>query len=204
MTWEIPLFAAKAGEVLLVNGDSGGGARGRTGTVTTAGTVATAATGSATTGTTAAATATGSATAGAGGLDKAQVDIEEGLLLALLFAAGLLLLALEVLLLLLAALDLLGAGPLLVELAALVGGTDGLGAEVTLSGLLGQVVGQRHGLLSGLLGLAGGLRLGLLGVGDLLAGLLVGQLLLAALATPALGDLLAGTARFQVSGSGRS
>lgn len=180
-------LGAKAGEVLLVNRD-------RSSTTVAARSVTTASTSTATTATAATATATG--TVAAGSLDKASVNVEEGLLLALLGGLGaLLLLALDVCVVLLATLQFLGAGPLVV--GALVGSTDGLGAEVTLGSLLGKVVGERLGLVGGLLGLllGGSLGLILLSLGQLLTGLLVVEFLLAALATPALVDLLAGVAR---------
>ena len=180
-------LGAKAGEVLLVNRD-------RSSTTVAARSVTTASTSTATTATAATATATG--TVAAGSLDKASVDVEEGLLLALLGGLGaLLLLALDVCVVLLATLQFLGAGPLVV--GALVGSTDGLGAEVTLGSLLGKVVGERLGLVGGLLGLllGGSLGLVLLSLGQLLTGLLVVEFLLAALATPALVDLLAGVAK---------
>lgn len=182
-------LGAKAGEVLLVNSD-----RSST-TVTAARSVTTASTSTATT--TTATTAATTGTVAAGSLDKASVDIEEGLLLALLGGLALLLLALDVFVALLVTLQFLGAGPLVVTLGALVGGTDGLGAEVTLGSLLGEVVGERLGLVGRLLGLllGGSLGLGLLGLGQLLTGLLVVEFLLAALAAPALVDLLARVAK---------
>ena len=180
-------LGAKAGEVLLVNRD-------RSSTTVAARSVTTASTSTATATTTTTAATTG--TVAAGSLDKASVNVEEGLLLALLGGLGaLLLLALDVCVVLLATLQFLGAGPLVV--GALVGSTDGLGAEVTLGSLLGKVVGERLGLVGGLLGLllGGSLGLVLLSLGQLLTGLLVVEFLLAALATPALVDLLAGVAR---------
>lgn len=190
---KLHLFAAKAGEVLLVNGDSGSSSSSGSGALGT-GTVATAAT--STTSTTATTAATGTRATSAGSLNEAHVDLKEVLLLALLLALGLVLLALDVGILLLGTLELLGGGPLLVELGALVGSTDGLGAQVTLGSLLGKVVGVGLGLVGGLLGLllAGGLGLGLIGLSNVLAGLLIVPGLLAALVTPALVHLLAGVA----------
>ena len=183
-------LGAKAGEVLLVNSD-----RSST-TVTAARSVTTASTSTATATTTTTAATTG--TVAAGSLDKASVDVEEGLLLALPGGLGaLILLALDVCVVFLVTLQFLAARPLVVTLGALIGGTDGLGTEVTLGSLLGEVVGERLGLVGRLLGLflGGSLGLVLLSLGQLLTGLLVVEFLLAALATPALVDLLAGVAR---------
>jgi hypothetical protein len=210
------LVAAEAGEVLLVDGRAGratGSAAGSTttgsggtatgsvatgstvttgGAVATTGTTLTTASGAVTTVTTAA-TATAGGGAAAGRLDVAQVNVEEVLLLALLLALGLLAGAGDVGLLVLLG-ELLGLSPLLIELAALVGGADGLGGEGLLLGLLGKVVGEGLGVIGLLLGflVSGGLGLGLLVLGDLLALALVVPGLLAALGTPALLDLLAG------------
>lgn len=182
-------LGAKAGEVLLVNRD-------RSSTTVAARSVTTASTSTATATTTTTAATTG--TVAAGSLDKASVDVEEGLLLALLGGLGaLILLALDVCVVFLVTLQFLAARPLVVTLGALIGGTDGLGTEVTLGSLLGEVVGERLGLVGRLLGLflGGSLGLVLLSLGQLLTGLLVVEFLLAALATPALVDLLAGVAK---------
>jgi hypothetical protein len=207
------LVAAQAGEVLLVDGNAGGGAGTTTaatgsssGSTTTGSTAsgaitttsravttpsrAIATTGSAVT-TTAATAATGTGGSRAGLLNEAHVDVKVVLLLALLLALGLLRGALDVSLGLLV-LQLLGASPLLVLLGALVGGTDGLGSEAVLSSLLSQVVGVGLGLVGLLNLLGGGLGLVLIGLGDGLANTLVVPSLLTRLTTPALLDLLAG------------
>lgn len=88
-------------------------------------------------------------------------------------------------------LNLLGIGPLLVLLDALVGGTDGLGSQALAGGLLSQVVGEGLGVVGLLNLLGGGLGSVLLVLGELLALALVIPGLLAALGTPALLDLLA-------------
>jgi hypothetical protein len=210
------LVAAEAGEVLLVDGRAGratGVATGSTtassggtatgGTVTTGSTVAatraTTATLGALTTTGGAVTTGGTATAGsgagAGRLNVAEVNVEEVLLLALLLALGLLGGTLDVSLLFGLG-ELLSGSPLLVELCALVGSALGLSGQSLLLGLLGQVVGERLGVVGLLDLLSGSLGLGLLGLGDLLALALVVPGLLAALGTPALLDLLAGVAGY--------
>lgn len=212
------LVAAEAGEVLLVDGRAGratGVATGSTttgGRGTTTGSTVTARGTVATTGATAAAlaalTTTGGAVttggtvataagggAAAGRLDVAQVNVKEVLLLTLLLALGLLVGGGDVSGFLLLG-ELLGGSPLLVELAALVGGALGLGGEGLALGLLGKVVGEGLGVIGLLLllGLGGSLGLVLLLLGDLLTLALVIPGLLAALGTPALLDLLAGVA----------
>ncbi|KAJ5255577.1 hypothetical protein N7505_010728 [Penicillium chrysogenum] len=188
------LVAAEAGEVLLVDGRAG-----RATGVTTGGSTAT--------GRAVTAGGHGRSPRGArsprprgagplrGGLDVAEVNVKEVLLLALLLALGLLVGRLDVGGFVLLG-ELLGGSPLLVELAALVGSALGLGGEGLALGLLGKVVGEGLGVvgLLLLLGLGGGLGLALLLLGKLLALALVIQGLLAALGTPALLDLLAGVA----------
>lgn len=204
------LFAAKAGESGLVLGVDGSGVlaasslllRGVTTTLllgstaslstTTASLAATAAiTASATALTT---TATTSAASGALRLDEAGVKVDGLLGLALTLALGLAVgTGDEVLLLLL---EGLGTGPLLVELAALVGLSDAnASVESTLAlGLLNEVLGVGDALVLGLLGLNGSGVLGggilLLVLGDGFTGLLVLKLSVAFGGTPALGDLL--------------
>lgn len=215
------LVAAQAGEVLLVDGRTGGAtgsavtataaARSTSSRGTTGGTRATGSTtarstagrtvttGSAVTAVTATATtATTGSGAGAGLLNEAQVDVKEVLLLALLLALGLLTRTLEVSLLLLV-LNLLGGGPLLVLLDTLVGGTDGLGSQALASGLLSEVVAEGLGVVGLLDLLGGGLGSVLLGLGELLTLALIVPGLLAALGTPALLDLLGSVARVVVS-----
>lgn len=204
----VPLVAAQAGEVLLIDGRTGGSAG------TTTGSAARSTRGSATTGsaartvtttsrtvttggtvtTTATAAAAGTGGSGAGLLDEAHVDVKVVLLLALLLALGLLGGTLDVGLGLLV-LQLLGGSPLLVLLGAFVGGTDGLSGQAVLSSLLGQVVAVGLRLVGLLDLLSGGLGLGLIGLGDVLADALVVPSLLAGLAAPALLDLLASVAR---------
>lgn len=186
------LFSAKAGEVLLINRDS----RGTTVSAASAAAAATTASTVVTTGataTTATAATAGTVTTTAGGLDETHVDVKVVLLLALLGALGAfaVLLALDVFRFFLVTLQLLSVDPLVISLGALVGGTDGLGAQVTLGSLLSQVVSEGLGLVSLLL-LGGSLGVVvLIGVSDVLTGLLVVEFLLAGLATPALVDLLA-------------
>lgn len=183
------LFSAKAGEVLLVNCDSRGTTVSTASAATTASTVVT----TATTATAATAATAGSVTTTAGGFDETHFDIKVVLLLALLGALGAfaVLLALDVFRIFLVTLQLLSVDPLVISLGALVGGTNGLGAQVILGSLLGQVVSEGLGLVSLLL-LGGGLGVVvLIGVSDVLTGLLVVEFLLAGLATPALVDLLA-------------
>lgn len=201
------LVAAQAGEVLLIDGRTGGSAgtttgsaaRSTRGSATTGSAARTVATASrtVTTGgtvtTTAAAAAAGTGGSGARLLDEAHVDVKVVLLLALLLALGLLGGALDVGLGLLV-LQLLGGSPLLVLLGAFVGGTDGLSGQAVLSSLLGQVVAVGLGLVGLLNLLSGGLGLGLIGLGDVLADALVVPGLLAGLAAPALLDLLASVA----------
>lgn len=148
--------------------------------------------------TTTAATASASTTTGALGLDEAGVEVDGLLDLALSLALSLASGSGEVLLLLV--LEGLGVGPLLVELAALVGLTD-LGARLKsglLLGLLGEVVFVGDLLLGLLLGggLSGSSLLSsgvlLLVLSDSLAGLLVLKLSLAFVSTPGLGSLLVG------------
>lgn len=198
------LFGAKAGEVLLVNRDRGGttvtaSAAVTASTTLTAPAATTTASTTATTGATAT-TAAGTVTTTAGGLDETHVDVKVVLFFALLGAfVGLVvvLLALDVFGLLIA-LQLLSVGPLVVSLGALVGGTDGLGAQVPLGSLLGQVVSEGLGLVRLLL-LGRGLgSLVLIGVSDVLTGLLVVEFLLATLTAPAEVDLLARVAKFNI------
>ena len=156
-----------------------------------------------------AATAAAAAASGARratlGLDVAVVELDELLLLALALALDLAARAADELVILL--LDQgLGAGPLLVNLAALVGLADRQGGveRQLLLCLLGEVVGIRHvvvlGLGLGSLGLVAfgkSLALGngllLLGLGERLASLLVLQLGLA-FSCGRLGSLPIGTA----------
>lgn len=187
------LLGAKAGEVGLVDSRASSSAAGSgAAATTTAAATNTAATNTTTTTASAAAAATTGPVGAAGGLDEAHVNLEEVLLLALLLTLGLLL-ALDVLVGLLVALQLLGVGPLLVALVALVGGTNGLSAEVALRRPLSLVSGERLGHVGRLFGLlAGGLRLVLVVAGDGLTGSFVIPLLLAAGAdAPCLVDLLA-------------
>jgi hypothetical protein len=153
--------------------------------------------------TTTAATASASTTTGALGLDEAGVEVDGLLDLALSLALGLASGGGKVLLLLV--LEGLGVGPLLVELAALVGLTD-LGAGLKsglLLGLLGEVVFVGDLLLGLLLGggLSGSSLLSsgvlLLVLSDSLAGLLILKLSLAFVSTPGLGSLLVGATRVQ-------
>ncbi|KAI6772621.1 hypothetical protein HG530_003579 [Fusarium avenaceum] len=198
------LVAAEAGESGLVAGVDGSAALSSslrsaaataTGVVTTTATVTT--TLSATTTTAATATAgTTSATTGALGLDESRVEVNGLLDLALTLSLGLASSGGEVLLLLV--LEGLGVGPLLVELAALVGLADlktRLESGLLLS-LLGEVVVVRDLLLGLLLGsslsssslLSGGVLL--LVLSDSLAGLLVLKLSSTLVGTPGLGSLL--------------
>jgi len=198
------LVAAEAGESGLVAGVNGSAALSSslrsaaataTGVVTTTATVTT--TLSATTTTAATATAgTTSATTGALGLDESRVEVNGLLDLALTLSLGLASSGGEVLLLLV--LEGLGVGPLLVELAALVGLTDletRLESGLLLS-LLGEVIVVRDLLLGLFLGgslsssslLSGGVLL--LVLSDSLAGLLVLKLSSTLVGTPRLGSLL--------------
>jgi hypothetical protein len=209
------LVAAQAGEVLLIDGRTGGATGGTTAAArstssrgTTRGTRATGSTAArstagrtVTTGSAVTATATTATTgggAGAGLLNEAEVDVKEVLLLALLLALGLLTRAREVSLLLLV-LNLLGVGPLLVLLDTLVGGADGLGSQALAGSLLSEVVAEGLGVVGLLNLLSGSLGSVLLGLGELLTLALIVPGLLAALGTPALLDLLASVARVVVS-----
>lgn len=199
-------LCAQARERRLVAGVEAGvgvAATGRAGTIATA-TASTSAIATAA-GTVTTAAATGATTAAAGtttnlaGLDVALVDIDDLLLLALTLALGLASTAGNEIILILD--ESLGTGPLLVDLAALVGLAD---LQVTaksqlLLGQLSEVLGVRDALVLSLSG-SGGV-LGVLGVGLLqlrlsnsLASLLVLLLGLALLGAPALGSLLLGTA----------
>lgn len=188
------LCATEAREVSLV--DSGG--RSSTAAATTWGTTtrstATGTTTALTTTTTAAGTTTATtgtitAATGTGGLDVAQVNVKEVLLLTGALAGGLSLLALDVSVLLVAS-DRLSVGEGLSGGGGLAGGLDaeilGLGG-----GALGHVVcvGLDLGLVvdGGFSVLFGGL-----GLGDVLAGLLVLELGLGVFATPALSNVLPG------------
>jgi hypothetical protein len=201
------LVAAEAGESRLVTGvdssvalSSSLRSAAATAAVTSTATVTTTLSASATS----AATASASTTAGALGLDETGVEVNGLLDLALSLALGLASGGGEVFLLLV--LEGLGVGPLLVELAALVGLTD-LEARLKsglLLGLLGEIVFVRD-LLLGLLssgGLSGGGLLSsgvlLLVLSDSLAGLLVLKLSLAFVSTPGLGSLLVGATGFQL------
>lgn len=198
------LVAAEAGESGLVAGVDGSAALSSslrsaaataTGVVTTTATVTT--TLSTTTATAATATAgTTSATTSALGLDESRVEVNGLLDLALTLSLGLASSGGEVLLLLV--LEGLGVGPLLVELAALVGLADletRLESGLLLS-LLGEVVVVRDLLLGLLLGgsLSSGSLLSsgvlLLVLSDSLAGLLVLKLSSTLVGTPGLGSLL--------------
>lgn len=187
----VHLFAAKAGEVLLVDGDGGGAVAARS--VATASTARATVSAAGTTATTTA-TAAGSAATSAGSLDETHVDIKVVLFLALLGGAlvALVILALDVGLLFVAALDFLSTSPLLVGLGALVGSTDGLGGQVFAGSLFSEVVGERLGLVNGLFLLGGGLGLVLIGLGDVISGPLIVPGLFTVLVTPALVHLLAG------------
>lgn len=198
--------ATEAGESRLVAGvdssvalSSSLGSAAATAAVTSTATVTTTLPASATT----AATASASTTTGALGLDETGVEVNGLLDLALSLALGLASGGGEVLLLLV--LEGLGVGPLLVELATLVGLTD-LEARLK-SGLLLSLLGEIFfvgDLLLGLLlggGLSGSSLLSsgvlLLVLGDSLAGLLVLKLSLAFVSTPGLGSLLVGATRFR-------
>jgi len=179
----VALVAAEAGESGLVLGVDGsrGVITATTRKVTAPGTTATLAT----TGTTTSAAST--ATSRALGLDKARVEVNSLLDLALTLALGLAAAGGKVVLLLLLEGD--GVGPLLVELAALVGLTDveGVGGVGLLLGLLGDVVRVGDVLLLGLGGLLNRLLGGgvlLLGLGNSLGGLLVLKLSIAFRSTP--------------------
>lgn len=129
-------------------------------------------------------------------LDEAGIEVDGLLGLALTFALGLAGRAGDVVLLLL--LERLSGGPLLVELAALVGLTDleaGVKSSLLL-GLLGKVLCVRDVLLLGLGGFfaSGILNEGvlLLGLGNGLTSLLVLQLSVTLSGAPRLGSLLVG------------
>jgi hypothetical protein len=193
------LVAAEAGESRLVAGVNSSIALSRslrstaaTAAVTSTATVTT--TLSATT--TTAASASASTTSGALRLDEARVEVNGLLDLALALALGLAAGRGEVLLLLV--LEGLGVGPLLVELAALVGLTDletGVESGLLLS-LLGEIFLVRDLLLGLLLGggslggsvLSNGILL--LVLSDSFTGLLVLKLSSAFVSTPGLGSLL--------------
>jgi hypothetical protein len=194
------LVAAEAGESRLVAGVNSSIALSRslrstaaTAAVTSTATVTT--TLSATT--TTAATASASTTSGTLRLDEARVEVNGLLDLALALALGLASGRGEVLLLLV--LEGLGVGPLLVELAALVGLTD-LETRVEsglLLSLLGEIFFVRDLLLglllsSSSLGGGGVLSNGLLllVLSDSFTGLLVLKLSSALVSTPGLGSLL--------------
>jgi len=200
------LLASEAGERALVGRvEVGAGSRSSLAAATTgttelaAGstTATAAATGTITTGTTAGATtaATGT-TSGVGGLDKALVDLDDLLDLALTLALGLATGGGEVVLTILLG-EGLGVGPLLVLLNALVGlaeSESSLGLESRLLlGLLDEVIGVGDVLVlllllngggGGSIAFDGGLLL--LGLSELLAGLLVLQLGLALVGAPCL------------------
>jgi hypothetical protein len=195
------LVAAEAGESRLVVGvdssvalSSSLRSAATTAAVTSTATVTTTLSASATT----AATASASTTSGALGLDETGVEVNSLLDLALSLALGLASGGGKVLLLLV--LEGLGVGPLLVELATLVGLTD-LEARLE-SGLLLSLLGEIFfvgDLLLGLLlggGLSGSSLLSsgvlLLVLSDSLAGLLVLKLSLAFGSTPGLVGLLLG------------
>ena len=191
------LFAAEAWEGRLILSVDGSGSS-VLATASAAAEVATTSTPALTTATATAASSTTAAT-GALRLDEAVVEVD-GLLdlalpLALLLAAA----ADEVVLLLV--LEGLGALPLLVELAALVGAADAQAAleGELLLGLLGEVVGVGDALVLGLGRLLGSGVLGegllLLGLSDGLTGLLVLQLSLTLSGAPGSGSLLLGTTR---------
>jgi hypothetical protein len=195
------LVAAEAGESRLVVGvdssvalSSSLRSAAATAAVTSTATVTTTLSASATT----AATASASTTSGALGLDETGVEVNGLLDLALSLALGLASGGGKVLLLLV--LEGLGVGPLLVELAALVGLTD-LEARLK-SGLLLSLLGEVFfvgDLLLGLLlggGLSGSSLLSsgvlLLVLSDSLASLLILKLSLAFVSAPGLGSLLVG------------
>lgn len=195
------LVAAEAGESRLVVGvdssialSSSLRSAAATAAVTSTATVTTTLSTSATT----AATASAGTTSGALGLDETGVEVNGLLDLALSLALGLASGGGKVLLLLV--LEGLGVGPLLVELAALVGLTD-LEARLE-SGLLLSLLGEVFFvgdlllglLLGGSLSGSGFLSSGvlLLVLSDSLAGLLVLKLSLAFVSTPGLGSLLVG------------
>lgn len=214
------LFAAQAGEGRLVLGVDGSGViatstsatevrRGRSaatlGTLTTLGTLGTlrtvtagAATATLTTTSTAGTATAATAATGALRLDESGVEVNGLLDLALTLTLALASGTGNVDVLGLILLEGLGAGPLLVELAALVGLTGlegGIESELLL-GLLGQVVGVRDALVLGLSSLlASGILsegLLLLALGNGLTGLLILQLGLTLGSTPGLSSLLVG------------
>ncbi len=161
--------------------------------VTTVATIATVAAVT-TTVTTVTTTATAGTTAGAATgtvrLDEARVKVNS--LLDLALTLTLLLAAATGDVLLLLVLESLGASPLLVELAALVGLTDLVTAKSELLlGLLGEVVAVRDTLVLGLSGL--GISIGssvLVALGNSLTGLLVLELGVTLVGAPGLSSLL--------------
>jgi hypothetical protein len=192
-------LSAEAGESVLIAGvDSRGVTAATTGGTATA-TALTASTTLTTAATGAAASTTGTAT-GTVLLNEGVVDVDDSLLLALTLALGLAGAGSdEVLSLVLD--ELLGSGPLLVGLGALVGLADVESAAKSslLLSLLGEVVLvgdilvlRLGGVLDTLTVLGNGLLQ--LGLGDLLASLLVLLLSSTLLGAPRLGSLLLGTA----------
>jgi hypothetical protein len=224
--WLLHLFAAQAGEGRLVLSVDGGSVLTTTtsatraagaGTTGAARAGATAALAALTTATatalralaalaaltaasaTRATTAAAGTTAGTLGLNESGVKVDGLLDLALTLALLLAGSSGDVDILGLVLLKSLGASPLLVELAALVGltGLEGTAKSKLLLGLLGEVVGVGDALVLGLGGLLAGGILGksllLLVLGNSLASLLVLKLSLAFGSTPGLGSLLLGT-----------
>jgi hypothetical protein len=194
--------AAGTGTATATTEVTTGGATGGTATTTLTTATATLATTTArelATGTTASTAALATL---AGRLDEAVLELDELLLLALTLALSLAAGTGEEDLVLLALDELLGVGPLLVLLGALVGLADLQGVFLLeselLLGQLGEVVGVRDGLvllLSGGLVDRGGIlgtSLLLIGLGDLLASLLVLQLSLTLSGTPRKSSLLVG------------
>lgn len=189
------LFASEAGEGRLVLGVDVRGTTTSTAEVASTATLAATLTTSSTAAAAAAAAAASTGTALR--LNKSRVEVDGVLDLALTLT---LLLAVasgdEVLVLSL--LESLGVGPLLVELAALVGPTElevALEGELLL-GLLGEVVSVRKALVLGLGSLLGSGVLGkgllLLRLGNGFASLLILQLGVTFSGTPGLGSLLLG------------
>lgn len=200
---------AQAGESGLVAGVDGGRGVVTASACTTTGVVAAAVATLTTTSSAAALAATASTAAtgasgtstGALGLDEARVKVNSLLGLALTLALGLAAGRGSPDLLLLVLVEGLGSGPLLVELAALVGRADlgCLGSECELLlGQLGEVVDVRDALVLGLGGLlstilsSGGL---LLGLSNGITSLLVLQLSVALVGAPRGGSLLVRSAK---------